>query len=182
MLQIIIPASEMYDERTGEFIETPRQVLQVEHSLVSLSKWESRWGKPFLTTDSKSREECNDYIRCMTLTQNVPPNVYKVIPEAVIEKVNDYIEHPMTATWFREDKMHNHPRNREIVTAELIYYWMIALNIPFECQKWHLNRLLTLIRVCNEKNAPQKKMAKSDIYRNNRALNEARRKRLHTHG
>ena len=172
----------MFDEQTGEFISTPRQVLQVEHSLVSLAKWESRWCKPFLTNEPKSRVECNDYIRCMTLTQNVNPSVYKAIPESVIERVNDYIEHPMTATWFKDDKMRSPIRNREIVTAELIYYWMIALNIPFECQKWHLNRLLTLIRVCNEKNAPQRKMAKADLYRNNKALNDARKKRLHTHG
>ena len=176
MLQITIPASEMYDERAGEFIATPRQVLQVEHSLVSLAKWESRWGKPFLTTEAKSRAECNDYIRCMTLTQNVPPNVYKVIPESVFEKVNDYIEHPMTATWFRDDKTRTSPKNREVITAEIIYYWMIALNIPFECQKWHLSRLLTLIRVCEAENRPKKKASKQDLLSQYASLNAARRK------
>ena len=149
---------------------------------MSVSKWESRWCKPFLSNDPKTKEECDDYIRCMTLTQNVPQIVYKAIPDSVVEKVNDYIERPMTATWFRDDKNRPGPKNREIVTAELIYYWMIALNIPFECQKWHLNRLLTLIRVCNEKNAPQKKMTKKDLYSYNRSLNEARKKRLHSHG
>ncbi|MBO7422995.1 MAG: hypothetical protein J6T99_06360 [Oscillospiraceae bacterium] len=179
-LSVTIPAAELFDEGSGEFIIVAEQKLQLEHSLVSLAKWEAKYCKPFLTPDNKSRDECVDYVRCMTLTQNVPSNVYKAIPDSVMAQVNEYIERPMTATWFSENK--NTPKSREVVTAELIYYWMIALNVPFECQKWHLNRLLTLIRVCNEKNTPPKKMSRNELYGRNRSLNASRKSRLHTRG
>lgn len=179
MLEITIPATEYYDENNNLFINTKEQKLRLEHSLVSLSKWESKWCKPFLTKDNKTVEESIDYIRCMTLTQNVDPLVYNAITNENIEEVANYIESPMTATTINNrDKV----SNREIVTAEIIYYWMIALHIPFECQKWHLNRLLTLINVCNIKNSPNKKMSKSEILARNRALNEARRKQYKTKG
>ena len=180
MLQITIPALEQYDEINEEFITTKEQTLCLEHSLVSLSKWESKWGKPFLSKEVKTFEETVDYVRCMTITQNVNPNVYKNMTNGNIEEVNKYIEAPMTATWFAEDR--NGKGNRETITSELIYYWMISLNIPFECQKWHLNRLLTLIRVCNVKNQPPKKMSKRDIMSRNAALNAARRKQLNSRG
>lgn len=179
MLEITIPATEYYDENNNLFIKTKEQTLRLEHSLVSLSKWESKWCKPFLVKDNKTVEESIDYIRCMTLTQNVDPLVYNAITNDNIEKVANYIESPMTATTINNrDKV----SNREIVTAEIIYYWMIALHIPFECQKWHLNRLLTLINVCNIKNSPNKKMSRSEILARNRALNEARRKQYNTKG
>lgn len=181
MLQITIPAKEFFDERTQSFITTKEQTLQLEHSLVSLSKWEAKWNKPFLTDSEKSTEETIDYIRCMTLTQNVNPAVYSAIDNKVIDKVSAYIESSMTATTFYNDE-NNRKGKREIITAELIYYWMIALNIPFECQKWHLNRLLTLIRVCNIKNSPPKKMSNKELISRNRALNAARRKKLNTNG
>lgn len=180
MLRIMIPATELWDRSKREFITTKEQTLQLEHSLVSLSKWESKWCKPFLTKDKKSIEETIDYIRCMTLTQNVDPYVYSALTNEHIERINEYIEAPMTATWFSEEK--NNKPNREQITAELIYYWMIALNIPFECQKWHLNRLLTLIRVCNVKNQPPKKMSKKDLINRNAKLNAERRKLLNTRG
>lgn len=179
MLKIKIPSVEFYDELKNEFINSRETELQLEHSLVSLSKWESKWCKPFLSRTEKTNEESLDYIRCMTLTQNVEEIVYKYIPKAVMDQIASYIDAPMTATTFRQEK---NTINREIVTAELIYYWMIAFNIPFECQKWHLNRLLTLINVCNIKNQPTKKMSRKDLYNRNRALNEARKAKFGTSG
>ena len=180
MLRITVPANELWDGVKGEFIPVKEQTLQLEHSLVSLSKWESKWCKPFLVKDGKTYEETIDYIKCMTLTQNVSPNVYRNLTRENIEEINNYIDSPMTATTF--SNFQHEASNREIITSELIYYWMIALNIPFECQKWHLNRLLTLIRVCEIKNTPPKKMSKRDIMNRNAALNAARRKQLNTKG
>ena len=188
MLQVIIPATpevELWDYEKQEFIireATKEQKLQLEHSLVSLSKWESKWCKPFLSEEKMTEEESIDYIRCMTLTQNVPSEIYNNIPNTVIEEVSEYIAKPMTATWFTEDKRKGRKSNNEKVTAELIYYWMISLNIPMKCEKWHLNRLLTLIRVCDIKNAPPKKMSKRSILSQNAALNAARKQRLNTNG
>ena len=173
VLVIHIPESEVYDEEHNLFVTLKAQTITLEHSLVSISKWESKWNKPFLSKDAMSYEETVDYIRCMTLTQNVDPNIYYRIDQPSIDRITEYINSPMTATTFSKN-LHEKP-SREIVTSELIYYWMIALEIPFECQKWHLNRLLTLIRVCNIKNAPSKKMSKKDIMSQNRALNAARR-------
>lgn len=181
MLQITIPATEQFNEKTMEFIQTEEQTLLLEHSLVSLAKWESKWCKSFLSSkQDKTYEETVDYIRCMTLTKNVDPNVYYNLTDENIRQVNKYISAPMTATYFSEDRSGR--ANREIVTAELIYYWMIALTIPFECEKWHLNRLLTLIRVCNIKNQPPKKMSRREITSRNAALNAARRRQLNTKG
>lgn len=180
MLQIVIPAIEQWDEQKQEFIQTKGQTLQLEHSLVSLSKWESKWNKAFLSKDEKSDEETLDYIKCMTVTPNINPDVYNGLTREHITKINKYIEAPMTATTFVDNKSSR--VNREIVTSELIYYWMIALNIPFECQKWHLNRLLTLIRVCNVKNAPPKKMGKRATANQYAQLNAARRQRLGSKG
>ena len=181
MLQVKVPLTkEGWDEEKGEFIEPKFQVLQLEHSLVSLSKWESKWCKPFITKTGKTPEELLDYIKYMTITQNVKPEVYDHLTEENIAEIEAYINAPMTATTFSEDK--NGKSNREIITAELIYYWMIALQIPFECQKWHLNRLLTLIRVCNIKNSPPKKMSRKEVMSRNAALNAARRKQMNSKG
>lgn len=180
MLQITIPAEEYWDESKNEFVYTKEQTLQLEHSLVSLSKWEAKWGKAFLGRQEKTFEESLDYIRCMTITKNVNPEVYGRLTNQNIQEVNEYISEPMTATYFSEDK--NRKPSREVVTAELIYYWMISLNIPFECQKWHLNRLLALIRVCDIKNAPPRKRSQKEIMSQNAALNAARRKQLNTKG
>ena len=180
MLRITIPDVELWDEEKEEFVFRKGQTLQLEHSLVSLAKWESKWRKSFLSKKDKTYEETLDYIKCMTLTQNVDPDVYKNLTPSNIEQVNKYIEAPMTATFFSEDKTNG--ASREIVTAELIYYWMIALNIPFECQRWHLNRLLTLIKVCNIKNSPPKKRSRKEIMNRNAALNASRRKQLNSNG
>lgn len=179
MLKVTIPESELFDELRGEFVTTNEQTLQLEHSLISLSKWESKWHKPFLSIEPKTDEEITDYIRCMTITPNVDPSVYLSIPNSVTNQINTYIEDSMTATWFNDNQKKT--PNREVITAEIIYYWMISLNIPFECEKWHLNRLLTLIEVCNRKNTP-KKMSKKDIYGRNRALNASRRRQLNSSG
>ncbi len=179
MLKIVIPGIELYDEKKEEFINTKPQILHLEHSLVSLSKWESKWNKPFLTKDDKTYEETIDYIRCMTITQNISEDTYRLLTSENIQQINEYINLPMTATTFSNQKK---TPSKEVVTAEIIYYWMISLNIPFECQKWHLNRLLTLINVCNIKNQPKKKMSKRDILNRNKALNKARREALNTRG
>ena len=175
MLQITIPASELWDEENQKFIHTKEQTLVLEHSLVSLSKWESKWHKPFISNNKRTTEETIDYVRCMTITQNVDQRVYLVLTHENIEQVNKYIDDKMTATWFTEKSKGK--SSSEQITNELIYYWMISMNIPFECQKWHLNRLLTLIRVCNEKNQPQKKMSKRDTLNQYRSLNAARRQK-----
>lgn len=181
MITITIPPSEYYDQRENRFYRNEKeQKIALEHSLVSISKWESKWHKPFLSDKKKTLEESLDYIRCMTVTQNVNPEVYKFMTRKNFEEVNAYIEDPMTASWISEPK--SGPKNGEIITSELIYYWMIALQIPMECQKWHLNRLLMLIRICNVKNQPPKKMSKAELARRNHALNAARRKRSGSRG
>ena len=180
MLEITIPGAELWDESKQEFINTNTQILRLEHSLVSISKWESKWKKAFLGNQEKTFEETIDYIKCMTITQNVDPNVYNYLTKTNIEEINKYIGDSMTATTISENK--NQPANREIMTAEVIYYYMIALNIPFECQKWHLNRLLTLIKVCSNKNQPPKKRGKNEVLKRNAALNAASRPQFKAKG
>ena len=181
MLCITVPPIEKWDEQKEEFVVVEKaQQLCMEHSLVSLSKWESKWCKPFLSTKDKSTEEILDYIKCMTINRDPNDRVFDRLSRANVEQITDYIKAPMTATRFSQDR--NAKTNKEVITSELIYYWMVALNIPFECQKWHINRLLTLIRVCNIKNQPPKKMSKRDIMSRNAALNAARRQQLNTRG
>lgn len=192
MLEIVVPAKpaepdrEYYDEVKEEFVTLPGRpatkecTLRLEHSLVSLAKWESKWCKPFLATKKMTEEETIDYIKCMTITQNVPSAVYDNITDDNVREVAAYIDAPMTATTFSEA---NKGRgSREVITAEIIYHWMIALQIPPEYRKWHLNSLLTLIRVCNIKNSPPKKMGKRALMSRNAALNAARKQQLNTNG
>ena len=179
MLEITIPGIELYDENTNEFIYYSDEKIQLEHSLVSISKWEANWCKPFLNGRDKSPDEILDYIKCMTITEGVTDDLYSRLTQDNFTTINDYLGRPMTATTFSNDQ--GKP-NREIITSEVIYYWMVSFNIPFECQYWHLNRLLTLIKVCNVKNNPPKKMSKNEILSRNKALNEARRKQLNTRG
>ena len=180
MLTIYVPASEQWDELKQEFINTKAQELRLEHSLVSLSKWEAKWQKPFLSKSGIEPEEMLDYVRCMTLTQNVSPLVYTHLTTENIKQIKEYIDSPQTATTFHN--LDQHAKTGEIITSELIYYWMVSLQIPFECEKWHLNRLLTLIKVCSVKNEPAKKMSKKAVHSQNAALNAARRKRLNSKG
>lgn len=180
MLRIEIPISpERWDEKKQEFVVPKTQVLQLEHSLVSLSKWESRWHKPFLSQKEKTVDETLDYIRCMTITQNVKPEIYNFLTNDNLKQIDNYIEDPMTAITFPDG---NQRPRREIITSEIIYHWMISFNIPFECQKWHLNKLLAFIKVCCNKNLPPKKMSQSEILQRNRELNEARKKALNSTG
>ncbi len=180
MLQIVIPAHETWDEVNEEFSYFGGQTLQLEHSLVSLSKWESRWCKPFLSKETKTDAEIFDYIKCMTLTQNVKADVYNFLTDDNVNDIQRYIDAPMTATTFSRDPR-EHGGN-DIITAEIIYFWMISFGIPFECQKWHLNRLLTLIKVCDRKHRPAKKMGRHALLARNAALNAKRRAELNSRG
>lgn len=180
MLNISIPMVEAFDDEKQEFVVAESFNLSFEHSLVSLSKWESFWRKPFLSSDEKTSEETRWYIEAMLVTPDVPPEVFSRLTSQHVHDINEYIAATMTATWFREEKQAR--PNREIITAEIIYYWMISLNVPFECQHWHLNRLLTLIRVCNQKNAPAKKMTPRQAAEQQRNLNAQRKARLGTRG
>lgn len=181
-LTLIIENEELWDPQKDEFITVKPQKIVLEHSLVSISKWEAKWHVSFIDDGFKSQEQLEHYIKCMTITQNVDPMVFKVIcsSSALMNQITDYISDPMSATWFSENKQQT--RKKEKMTSELIYYLMIAYNVPAEYQKWHLNRLLTLLRICGIKNEPPKKMGKNEIINSNRALNAARRKRLGTKG
>lgn len=179
MLQLNINSQEFFNEKTSEFMEIKQQSIKLEHSLVSISKWESKYHKPFLSKENKTLEELQYYVKCMTLTPNVDDNLYLALSKENWNEINNYMDDSMTATWFKGNDNYG---NREVITSELIYYWMIACEIPFECQKWHINRLFTLIRICNIKNAPSKKMSKRDIMSKNTALNAARRAKMNSRG
>lgn len=181
MLSITIPSVELFNEATNEIISTVETALVLEHSLISLSKWESVHKKPFLGKGEKTAEETRDYIKQMTITKNVPPEVFTYMPPESIKAISDYISDPMTATTFVDrDKGRT---SYEVITNEIIYYWMTTFSIPFgECEKWHLNRLLTLIRVCSIKSQPPKKMSRSEVASRNRELNAARLAAHHTTG
>lgn len=181
MLKITIPDGEFYDEKNNRFITVKGQTISLEHSLVSISKWEQKWKKPFLhNVRNRTYEESLDYIRCMTITQNVPQNCYYMMDSKLLKQIYDYIDDPMTATTIhRIGKANN---NRTIMTSERIYGQMIRLGIPFECQKWHLNRLLMLIKVCDIDNGPKQKLSRREALAYQRAQNEARKKKYNTTG
>ena len=181
MLIIKIPETELYDEETNRFSIVSAQELRLEHSLLSISKWESKWHKPYLdtTTYEKTNEMNLDYIKCMTITQNVPDVVYSCLTQENINEIAKYIADPMTATWFSEEASH---ANSEVVTSELIYYWMTATGVPFSCEKWHINRLLTLIKICSIKNGKPKKMSQREVAARYKAINAARRAKLGSKG
>ena len=180
MLRITIPKQELWDEKKEEFINVEEKTLQLEHSLISLSKWEAKWHKPFLKDEEKSVEETIDYIRCMCTTPNVDPGIFKYVTDEIVQQVSDYINDPMTATtiWSRDSGL----PSKEKITSEVLYSAMVERGIPFECQKWHLNRLIMLIRVFNERNSEKKKRSTREIAREQAAINAARRKALHSKG
>lgn len=174
MLTIELPGMDFYDEENEEFITTKPRKIQLEHSLVSLAKWESKWNKPFLGQKQHSDEETYDYIECMVVSPQLSRTEIENLPDSALMQIKEYIDRKMTATTVNH--MNQKTGGRKIITAEIIYYWMISLGIPFECQKWHLDRLLTLIDVCSTENAPKKKMGKKETYDYHRALNASRRK------
>lgn len=178
MLEIYIPETRKFNENTQEFVYIKGGLLKLEHSLISVSKWESKWCKPFLEKNEKTKEEMMDYIRCMTLNPVNDPLIYNGLTNHHINLISKYIEAPMTATVINSKDT----GKKEIVTSEIIYYWMISLQIPMECQKWHLKRLLTLIEVCSIKNQPGKKMSNKEILASNAKINKARREALGTKG
>ena len=179
-LTLSVSPAEFWDTETETFSYTKAATLTLEHSLVSISKWEAKWLKPFFSKEPKTDEETLDYIRCMTLTRNVDPQIYHALSLSDLKRISDYIESPMTATWFKKRPQQG---SREIVTSEVIYYWMITFQIPVEFEKWHINRLMTLIRVCDEKQKPQKRPpGGKKMLANRQALNRARRSHLGTRG
>lgn len=180
MLTITVPGIEMFAEQSQEFVTKDDVTLELEHSLVSLSKWEQFYEKPFLGSEEKTTDEVLEYIKIMTLTPNISEKVFAKLSEANLTAINNYIDAKMTATWFSEAP--SAPKSRDVITAELIYYWMITFQIPFECEKWHLNRLFTLIRVCNIKQAKPTKMSRAEIAARNRELNAQRRSQLGSRG
>lgn len=180
MLKISVATAEAYDQEHGKFVPSSFVTLELEHSLVSLSKWESKFEKPFLGTDDKTTEETIWYVKAMCLTPDVPDEVFLKLDQANIRAVSDYIAAKMTATTITDLSPQRH--SREIVTAEIMYYWMVALQIPFECQYWHLNRLITLVRVINLKNAPSKSMDRRSAMQQQRSLNAQRRAAAKTLG
>lgn len=184
MLKIFIPDQEIYDNKKGEFFNVKGGSLSLEHSLLSIYKWESKWNESFLSKMEKrgtplTSEQSRDYVKCMVVDGQVDDLAYYFIPDKEWEKINAYLNAPMTATTFGDS---NEPPSRDVITAEIIYWQMTVLNIPLEFEKRHLNHLLTLIKVCSIKNSPPKKMSKKDIYRRNRELNEARKKKMHSKG
>ena len=180
MLKIIVPGDEFFDEETEQFTTVGDVVLELEHSLVSLSKWESEFEKAFLGPAEKTSEEVIGYVKAMTLTPDVPSEVFSRLTAQNFNDVNSYIESKQSATTF--GVMPETKGKGEIVTGELIYYWLVAFQIPFECEEWHLNRLFSLIRICNIKSGKQKKMSKTQIAQRNRELNAQRREQLGTAG
>lgn len=179
MLPLKIPAARCFDEEKEEFVEFPAVTLKLEHSLISIHRWEAKWHKSFLSNTNFTAEEMVDYVQCMSIDQSVDPTVFARLTRENIEEIKNYMTNPMTATTFSNKQ--ERP-GRQIITAELIYYWMTSFNIPFECAKWHLNQLMTLIRICGIKSTPSKKGNKRQLGEQRAALNKARRAKLGTSG
>jgi hypothetical protein len=180
VLIIDVTLREGYDEKKKEFVPIESFTLEMQHSLATLSKWESFFEKPFLSGKEKTVEETMWYVRAMVMSPNVPPEVFLKLSRENFEEINEYINASMTATTFHEAT--NQAHSSEIITAEIIYYWMISLNIWIDCENWHINRLLALIKVCNLKNAPPKKMTRDEMLAQRRALNDRRRAKTGSRG
>lgn len=180
MLEITVGGTESLNEATNEFVIVGGTKLQLEHSLVSLSKWEAKHEKPFLGDNEKTGEEVLSYIECMIVGEIPRGEILKKLSNENVKQINEYIDAKMTATWFSDQP--GQPRTSEVITSELVYYWMTVFHIPFECANWHLNRLFTLIRICNVKNAKPKKMSRAEIAARNRELNAQRKAQFGTKG
>lgn len=184
MLKIVIPGAELFNDDTNEFIQTQDRVIMLEHSLVSISKWEAKWKKPFIGSD-KTDEEVLDYVKHMTITQNVPSHVYTSLSQENIKEINDYIDDDMTATTFLEDgdsRVTYGKKQKDVITSEVIYYQLMSHNIDIKCEKWHIKRLLTLIRVFNEMNSDKKPLTEAQILARNKKLNDERKAKMKTKG
>lgn len=180
MFKLHILGEELFDEETSTFINKEGYVFELEHSLLSVSKWESVFEKPFLSTTDKSTEEVLSYIDFMVVTPNAPNQIHPLLSDENYVEVNNYINAKQTATTFADTS--DKGKSSEIITSELIYYWMIAYNIPFECERWHLNRLFSLIKICSIKNSKPKKMSRSEMAQRNQQLNAERKAKLKTNG
>jgi hypothetical protein len=180
MLTIVVPGEEYFDDEKQEFVTKGDVTLHLEHSLVSLSKWEEIYEKPFLSNEEKTPEEVLVYIECMILDPEIPPGVLSQIDDTIGSKINQYINSKKSATWFNE--LPPAPKSSEMITSELIYYWLVMFRIPFEVENWHLNRLFNLIKICNIKNSKPKKMSRSELAARNRELNAKRKAQLGTRG
>lgn len=179
MLTLNVAAREFFDDKTQTFVNVPSQTITLEHSLISLYKWEAAWEKPYLSKKPKSRIEALDYIRCMSINKEITLETIMSLTDDQIKQINTYIDAPMTATTFSKDTA---APSRQVITAEVIYWQMINAQIPITCEKWHLNRLFTLIRVCNIKSNKPKKMGKQDLINRNKQLNQARRAQMNSKG
>jgi len=180
MLVLHLPATELFDESDGSFLELDAITLRLEHSLISVSKWESKWKTPFLSKKDKSREEINSYIEAMILDDDFPSGLGSRFNSEHYLTINEYIESSESATTF--GRLPQHKGKAETITDELIYYWMVAFQIPFICETWHLNRLFALIKICNIKNSKPDKRSRSEIARDYREMNARRRAELGTTG
>ena len=188
MKKVDIPSGLLFNDADQTFIETQAVTLELEHSLAAISKWECKWHTPFFGEQKKTNDQVIDYIKCMTLNEDVDPNVYLVLPQTVIQEIGEYLENPMTSIKWPDKPMNNGKTrtygkpSKETITSELIYYWMFTQNIPLECENWHINKLLSVIRMCSTKNTPPKKTNPNAILARNASLNAARRKALGTTG
>jgi hypothetical protein len=180
MLTLHVAGVESFDDNSQEFTSQGEVVLELEHSLVSLSKWESVHEKPFLGKEAKTPQEIISYVRCMTLSDDIAPEVFDQLNIKHFDEISEYIDAKRSATWFSDQP--GTPKSREVITSELIYYWMTVFNIPFECERWHLNRLFTLIRICNIKQSKPEKMSRADMAQRNREMNAMRKQQLGTSG
>ena len=177
VLKILIPGKEDWDEANQCFIYSKDTVLNLKHSLVSIAKWETNWNISFLDKFGKKEttvEQVLDYIRCMTINQNIDPNVYKCLTNKNVEDVFTYIGSSMTATTFSD---HLKPGRKRIVTSELVYSWMIDFGVPFQCEKWPFDRLITLLRVCEAEHREHKKGSTSSAMKRNRDIKQRNRAR-----
>lgn len=181
MLKLFIPKMSMFDENTQRFIDRKDTELRLEHSLLAISKWESKYEKPFLNEEQRTPEEFLYYILCMDTTGRLTMEDVRSLTTDEQLEIKRYIETQHTATTFSGKDPNAARGHKETITSELVYYWMVAMQIPFDAEKWNIDRLLTLIRICSIKNNP-KKMSKKDTMINNSALNAARRKAMGTRG
>jgi hypothetical protein len=180
MLTLHVAGVESFDDNSQEFTSKGEVVLELEHSLVSLSKWESIHEKPFLGKEAKTPQEIVSYVKCMSLGDDIAPEVFDQLNIKHFDEISEHIDAKKSATWFSDQP--GTPKSREVITSELIYYWMTVFNIPFECERWHLNRLFTLIRICNVKQSKPEKMSRADVAQRNRELNAMRKQQLGTSG